>query len=441
MADNLSVSVTADTSDLRAQLALAQADLRAFGAETRTLANSIRSGSDASGVLRGQLEQVAGQFNRAKGEVTGLTAALRDHKAANDNAATGLKGISQAIEGAVAPVAGLVGGLGGIAAALGAAFVAEMVNRVIEFARSMAELGETTIKLAAATGQTPEEFSSMSAAMAIAGAVIAALSKIMKIPGPDVIADKGEFTRAMIDELSGYSAVVLKAAGREAWRTHEWFPAIAVMVKLCDAQAARLHDDLRAIDKMEAQHRELQQREEQRQLREAENQRWLLDVQALLAAVGDAPSLADIDLVTKIRRTIPYDGRYASRVTWRAFAEADPRAALDACRRLVEIERGDYQPADRERAIAEAVYKASLALHHWRIRDEKERGLTPSPSSALAPPAGRLRPLEPEFAPRRLGAVLAELRGWHLRDENDPAVQRMLRAMEGNPVPGGEGAC
>ena len=60
MADNLSVSVTADTSELRAQLALAQADLRAFGAETKKLANDIRSGGDAGGVLRSQLEQVAG---------------------------------------------------------------------------------------------------------------------------------------------------------------------------------------------------------------------------------------------------------------------------------------------------------------------------------------------------------------------------------------------
>jgi hypothetical protein len=40
MADK--VSVTADTSELRVQLALAQADLRAFSAETRTLANEIR---------------------------------------------------------------------------------------------------------------------------------------------------------------------------------------------------------------------------------------------------------------------------------------------------------------------------------------------------------------------------------------------------------------
>src|SRR5260370_3276827 len=76
MADNLSVAVTADTSALRAQLALAQADLRAFGAETKKLATEIRGGGDASGVLRGPLERVAGQFNRAKAEVGGLAAEL-----------------------------------------------------------------------------------------------------------------------------------------------------------------------------------------------------------------------------------------------------------------------------------------------------------------------------------------------------------------------------
>jgi hypothetical protein len=61
MADNLSVSVTADTSDLRAQLALAQGDVRAFTAETKQLVNTIRAGGDAGGILRGQLEQVVGR--------------------------------------------------------------------------------------------------------------------------------------------------------------------------------------------------------------------------------------------------------------------------------------------------------------------------------------------------------------------------------------------
>src|SRR5271169_6376089 len=49
MGDNLSVSITADTSELRAQLALAQTDLRAFGAETKKLATDIRSGGDRKG--------------------------------------------------------------------------------------------------------------------------------------------------------------------------------------------------------------------------------------------------------------------------------------------------------------------------------------------------------------------------------------------------------
>jgi hypothetical protein len=47
-------------------------------------------------VLRGQLEQIAGQFNKAKSEVTGLSAALRDHKAANDNVVSGAQAVRAA---------------------------------------------------------------------------------------------------------------------------------------------------------------------------------------------------------------------------------------------------------------------------------------------------------------------------------------------------------
>jgi hypothetical protein len=50
--------------------------LRAFGAETHTLANSIRSAGDASGALRGQLEGIAGQFGADESNVTDLTAML-----------------------------------------------------------------------------------------------------------------------------------------------------------------------------------------------------------------------------------------------------------------------------------------------------------------------------------------------------------------------------
>jgi hypothetical protein len=99
MADNLSVSVTADTSGLRAQLALAQADLKAFGAETRKLASDIRSGGDVSGQLRGQLEQVAGQFGAAKNNVIQLTSALRDNKGAATEHTTAVGAARQALAG------------------------------------------------------------------------------------------------------------------------------------------------------------------------------------------------------------------------------------------------------------------------------------------------------------------------------------------------------
>jgi hypothetical protein len=96
MADNRSVSVAADVSELQAQLALAKADVRAFTTETSKLASTIRAGGDASGLLRGQLEQVAGQAVAAKSNVASLTAALRDHRAANDNTVSGVQAVRAA---------------------------------------------------------------------------------------------------------------------------------------------------------------------------------------------------------------------------------------------------------------------------------------------------------------------------------------------------------
>jgi ABC-type transporter Mla subunit MlaD len=84
---------------LRAQLALAQAqaDLRAFGTETRRLTNDIRSGGDGSGELRAQLEQVAGQFAATKGEVAGLTAELGNHNGRLEETTESLRGMTAPI--------------------------------------------------------------------------------------------------------------------------------------------------------------------------------------------------------------------------------------------------------------------------------------------------------------------------------------------------------
>src|SRR5260370_29753364 len=141
MADNLAVSVTADTSELRAQLALAQADLKAFGAETRKLATDIRSGGDASGVLRGQLEQVAGQFNAAKSKVVSLTGALRDGTRAHIEHATGIKAVNEALLGMTSPITAAGGGPREFAEIAAHALVGE---RILEFSKHMAEPGQET---------------------------------------------------------------------------------------------------------------------------------------------------------------------------------------------------------------------------------------------------------------------------------------------------------
>ena len=74
MADNLSISITADTASLRAQLASAQADVRAYGAEVRKLADTLRTaGADAKGGLQARLQAAAGKL----GEATNAAAALR----------------------------------------------------------------------------------------------------------------------------------------------------------------------------------------------------------------------------------------------------------------------------------------------------------------------------------------------------------------------------
>jgi len=60
MADNLSISITADATQLRAQLLLAQSDVRAFGSEARKLADSMRAGTAQMATAPIQLDRLAG---------------------------------------------------------------------------------------------------------------------------------------------------------------------------------------------------------------------------------------------------------------------------------------------------------------------------------------------------------------------------------------------
>jgi ABC-type transporter Mla subunit MlaD len=214
MADNLSVSVTADTSELRAQLALAQADLKAFGAETRKLATDIRGGGDASGVLRSQLEQVAGQFNRAKSEVGGLTNELKKAQNAHNEHAGAIKKTAEELQGLTAPISGAIGGFREIAEVAGVAFA---VEKIAEFAKEMGELGERTLNMAAAVGTSVEKYSLLTGAISLAGGDAEGAGRTLERLGRNIqealVQPTGNAARAF--QSLGISAEELRAHGND----------------------------------------------------------------------------------------------------------------------------------------------------------------------------------------------------------------------------------
>jgi hypothetical protein len=107
MADNLSVNVTADATQLRAQLALAQADLRSYSAAVRSAANDIRSTGSATAEQTVALEKAAQGYNAARTAVSGLRTALGDGVATARSAAQGLEATGEAAGHGETHIAGM----------------------------------------------------------------------------------------------------------------------------------------------------------------------------------------------------------------------------------------------------------------------------------------------------------------------------------------------
>jgi hypothetical protein len=160
MASNLAVEITANESSLRAQLALAQADVRSFGAQIRSAASTIRSGGDATGELGTKLETLTGQLVGAKAEIAAFNTKL------NETAVGGFARLNEGIKAAVEPLTLLSSRMRETAELAGITFA---VDKIREWISSMGELGERTVNMAAAVGTTPHEFSLLSRALELAG--------------------------------------------------------------------------------------------------------------------------------------------------------------------------------------------------------------------------------------------------------------------------------
>ena len=160
MADNLSITIGADSAKLRADLALAQSELRAFTREMNAAANTARrSGSE---LALSQTAQAAAQVNRLTAEVARLKTEMGEASAA----VRGMERIGEGAEKALTAVTSMKGAFREMGEAVGLYLVAEHLK---DWALEAGEAAERTQNLAAAVGISAARYSELQAAMQLAG--------------------------------------------------------------------------------------------------------------------------------------------------------------------------------------------------------------------------------------------------------------------------------
>ncbi len=163
MPDGLTLAIGADTSRMRAELAVAQSALRAFTREMNAAANQARkSGSDLSFAQTAQaaanVNHVTDEIAKLKQELGGLSQHARNIESVTE--------LFRLMPGVVLRARELLGVLReGVEAAV-AAFA---VEKVAEWAKHMAEAGEAAVHTAAAVGLPLQSYLDLAGAMQLAG--------------------------------------------------------------------------------------------------------------------------------------------------------------------------------------------------------------------------------------------------------------------------------
>jgi hypothetical protein len=93
MADNLTVQISADSSKLRADLAMAQSKVREFGKEVKKAADEARKTGDPT-----RLREVSAEYEKMAAEVRGLNRALADTNKTAAGTAQQVGGIAGAVD-------------------------------------------------------------------------------------------------------------------------------------------------------------------------------------------------------------------------------------------------------------------------------------------------------------------------------------------------------
>ncbi len=150
-ANNLTISISADSSKLRADMALATAELRKLKKEEQAAAKALAEGTGSTAALK----EISKQADVATRKVRALSTAYGGFTRANVEATSGVKGLAE----------GLGSLRNGLAAIAGITGVREAISGFTDALAKMREVANTS----AGTGFKPETVAGFTAAMREAG--------------------------------------------------------------------------------------------------------------------------------------------------------------------------------------------------------------------------------------------------------------------------------
>jgi hypothetical protein len=167
MANDLAVSISADTANLRSAVAAAQDALRGFGAEAQTMgATATAAGSAADAGLRGALDGAADAAGRAQADVAKLgTETANLGKGAEAGFGQLGRGLDS-IQGKLGSLSGLAGGF---------KTVHEAAKQAYEIVAHFGEVGEGLAQLHQATSLSIEDLSALRVVVSEAGGDLASV--------------------------------------------------------------------------------------------------------------------------------------------------------------------------------------------------------------------------------------------------------------------------
>jgi hypothetical protein len=172
MAADIYLAFGADVGGLEAGLAQAQAAVKATTAEMRSLASEmVKTGAATDSELGSRLADLGSKLADAKEHVTGFKEEMKGTEGEGF-----IGGMVEKVKDFLAPLNAAKLGLAEMTEALAAAFA---VEKVVEFIRSMGELGESTERTAAILGATTEEVGALNYGMALTGTATDNLNRMM----------------------------------------------------------------------------------------------------------------------------------------------------------------------------------------------------------------------------------------------------------------------